>query len=151
MEFVDDLMTFEDLAEHLRSRGCHVANLSSLEFSADNGTASCIRSLLRQFLSSMVDVRDYIFLMSSIHDYAPHGCKISKFNAVLNGDIGRLWICQSCHLGIILMAIEMPQLLWFWMTWRDVGLCYQISSSCWGNDLPLSARTTMLLQFVLAW
>lgn len=66
MEFVDDLMTFEYLGQHLKSQGCHVANLSSLEFSADNGIAGCIRSLLRQFLSSTVDVRAYLFCMSQI-------------------------------------------------------------------------------------
>ncbi|OWM79393.1 origin of replication complex subunit 3 isoform X1 [Punica granatum] len=67
MEFVDDLMTFEDLAQHLKSQGCHVANLSSLEFSADNGTGGCIRSLLRQFLLSAVDAADMSILSSWYH------------------------------------------------------------------------------------
>ncbi|KAE8662607.1 Detected protein of confused Function [Hibiscus syriacus] len=37
MEFVDDLLTFEELGKHLKYQGCHVANLSSLDFTAKNG------------------------------------------------------------------------------------------------------------------
>ncbi|XP_073298018.1 origin of replication complex subunit 3 isoform X2 [Primulina huaijiensis] len=37
MEFVDDIITFVDLGVHLRTHGCHVANLTSLDFSAKNG------------------------------------------------------------------------------------------------------------------
>ena len=56
MEFVDDLLTFEELGKHLKSQGCHVANLSSLDFTAKNGIGGCLRSLLRQFLKSTLDV-----------------------------------------------------------------------------------------------
>lgn len=57
MEFVDDLLTFEELGLHLKSAGFHVANLSSLDFTAKNGINGCLRSLLRQFLKASVDVR----------------------------------------------------------------------------------------------
>ena len=56
MEFVDDLLTFEDLGLHLKSHGCHVANLSSLDFSAKSGIGGCLRGLLRQFLMCSVEV-----------------------------------------------------------------------------------------------
>lgn len=56
MEFVDSLVTFADLGMHLKSRGCHVVNLSSLDFSAKNGIGGCLRSLLRQFLMVSLDV-----------------------------------------------------------------------------------------------
>lgn len=56
MEFVDDIQTFGDLAQHLKSHGCHVANLSSLDFSAKMGVGGPLRRLLRQFLMSSTDV-----------------------------------------------------------------------------------------------
>ncbi|CAN1297210.1 Origin of replication complex subunit 3 [Linum perenne] len=62
IEFVDDLMTFEDLGLHLKSQGCHVANLSSQDFSAKNGVGGCLRSLLRQFLVNAPDVADISML-----------------------------------------------------------------------------------------
>ncbi|CAL5323545.1 unnamed protein product [Camellia sinensis] len=64
MEFVDDLLTFEDLGLHLRSHGCHVANLSSFDFSVKNGIAGCLRGLLRQFLMVGLDVADMSILAS---------------------------------------------------------------------------------------
>ncbi|KAG1355438.1 putative Origin of replication complex subunit 3 [Cocos nucifera] len=38
-EFVDDLLTFQELGGHLKSSGCHVAYLSSLDFSVKHGMA----------------------------------------------------------------------------------------------------------------
>ncbi|GJX68657.1 origin of replication complex subunit 3 isoform X1, partial [Tanacetum coccineum] len=64
MEFVDDLQTFADLGTHLQSHGCHVANLSSVEFSVKSGIGGCLRSLLRQILSSSIDVADISVLAS---------------------------------------------------------------------------------------
>lgn len=64
MEFVDDIRTFGDLAKYLKSHGCHVANLSSLDFSAKMGVGGCIRSLLRQFLTSSTDSGDISILAS---------------------------------------------------------------------------------------
>ncbi|PWA68135.1 origin recognition complex subunit 3 [Artemisia annua] len=64
MEFVDDLQTFADLGTHLQSHGCHVANLSSVDFSVKSGIGGCLRSLLRQILSSSIDVADISVLAS---------------------------------------------------------------------------------------
>ncbi|KAJ6693685.1 hypothetical protein OIU85_004460 [Salix viminalis] len=58
MEFVDDLLTFEELGSYLKAQGCHVANLSSLEFSVKNGIGGCLRSILRQFLMITLDAAD---------------------------------------------------------------------------------------------
>ncbi|WOL14309.1 origin of replication complex subunit 3 [Canna indica] len=63
-EFVDDLLTFQELGEHLKSMGCHVANLSALDFCAKNGVAGCLRSLLRQFVVDAPDVADLSVLSS---------------------------------------------------------------------------------------
>ncbi|CAA0830465.1 Origin of replication complex subunit 3 [Striga hermonthica] len=64
MEFVDDILAFEDLGVHLRSNGCYVAKLTSSEFSAKNGVGGCLRTLLRQFLMLGVDAPDMSILAS---------------------------------------------------------------------------------------
>lgn len=56
MEFVDDISTFSDLGAHLRSNGCYVANLTSVDFCAKNGVGGCLKTLLRQFVMVGVDV-----------------------------------------------------------------------------------------------
>ncbi|KAJ0970914.1 hypothetical protein J5N97_018873 [Dioscorea zingiberensis] len=43
-EFVDDLLTFQELGEHMKFSGCHVANLWPLEFYAKNGIGCCVSS-----------------------------------------------------------------------------------------------------------
>lgn len=64
IEHVDDILTFEELSLHLKSHGCHVANLSFLDFSAKNGIGGCLRSLLRQFLAVTIDAADISILAS---------------------------------------------------------------------------------------
>jgi origin recognition complex subunit 3 len=61
-EFVDDITTFQDLAEHLVSSGCHLAKLSAAELSVKNGVGGCFRSLVRQLLSDVPDVSGMIWL-----------------------------------------------------------------------------------------
>jgi len=56
IEFVDDILTFEELGLFLKSHGCHVAKLSSLEFSLKNGISGCLKALLREFLGCAIDV-----------------------------------------------------------------------------------------------
>ncbi|XP_030469117.1 origin of replication complex subunit 3 [Syzygium oleosum] len=68
MELFDDLRTFEELGQFLRSRGCHVANLSSMDFVAKNGIGGCVTSLLRQFLATSVDAPDMLTLSSWYND-----------------------------------------------------------------------------------
>ncbi|XP_042493525.1 origin of replication complex subunit 3 [Macadamia integrifolia] len=64
VEFVDDLLTFQELGEHLKSCGCHVCNLSSLDFSIKNGLGGCLRSLLRQLVMVTPDAADIAILAS---------------------------------------------------------------------------------------
>lgn len=59
MEFVDDQITFEELRNHLKSCGCHVANMSSLDFSAKNGIGGCLSRLLRKFMMMTLDVSHF--------------------------------------------------------------------------------------------
>ncbi|XP_038979713.1 origin of replication complex subunit 3 isoform X1 [Phoenix dactylifera] len=63
-EFVDDLLTFQELGGHLKSSGCHVAYLSSLDFSVKHGISGCLRSLLRQLVSEAPDMADIYILAS---------------------------------------------------------------------------------------
>lgn len=62
MEFVDDQLTFEELGNHLKSSGCHVANMSSLDFSAKNGIGGCLTRLLRKFLKVTLDVSPLYYI-----------------------------------------------------------------------------------------
>ncbi|XP_058103828.1 origin of replication complex subunit 3 [Magnolia sinica] len=62
IEFVDDLLTFEELGVHLKAQGCHVANLSSIDFSVKNGIGGCLRSLLRQLVAVTPDAADISIL-----------------------------------------------------------------------------------------
>ncbi|KAL0375087.1 UNVERIFIED_CONTAM: Origin of replication complex subunit [Sesamum radiatum] len=64
MEFIDDILTFADLGEHLRSNGCYVANLTSLDFSTKSGVGGCLKTLLRQFLMVGIDAPDMSILAS---------------------------------------------------------------------------------------
>ncbi|XP_047316255.1 origin of replication complex subunit 3 [Impatiens glandulifera] len=64
MEFVDDLSTFENLGQHLKSQGFHVAKLSSADLSRKNGLVGCMKGLLRQFLTLGTNVGDISVLAS---------------------------------------------------------------------------------------
>ncbi|XP_048225838.1 origin of replication complex subunit 3 isoform X5 [Ricinus communis] len=62
LEFADDLLTFKELGLHLKSQGCYLANLSSLDFSVKNGIGGCLRSLLRQLVMVTLDAPDISIL-----------------------------------------------------------------------------------------
>ncbi|XP_057521737.1 origin of replication complex subunit 3 isoform X2 [Amaranthus tricolor] len=64
MEFVDDQFTFKELGNHLKSCGCHVAKMSSLDFSAKNGIGGCLTRLVRNFLMVTLDDADMSILAS---------------------------------------------------------------------------------------
>ncbi|OVA09956.1 Origin recognition complex [Macleaya cordata] len=64
VEFVDDLLTFKELGMRLKSNGCHVVTLSSLDFTAKNGIGGCLRSLLRQLIMVTPDSADISILAS---------------------------------------------------------------------------------------
>ncbi|XP_010492584.1 PREDICTED: origin of replication complex subunit 3-like [Camelina sativa] len=72
LEMVDDLLTFEELELHLKSHGCHVAKLSSMDFSAKSGVGGCLRVLLRQFVMPSVDVADVTILASWYRENRNH-------------------------------------------------------------------------------
>ncbi|TXG52969.1 hypothetical protein EZV62_022138 [Acer yangbiense] len=97
MEFVDDLLTFEELGLHLRSQGCRVANLSSLDFTAKSGINGCLRSLLRQFVMASLDAADISILASWYREQRNYGNPV----VVIVEDIERC--CGSVLSGFILM------------------------------------------------
>ncbi|KAI3762147.1 hypothetical protein L1987_52570 [Smallanthus sonchifolius] len=100
IEFVDDLQTFADLGVHLRSHGCHVANLSSVDFSAKSGIGGCLRSLLRQILGGSIDAADISILASW---YMEHDSFESPVVVIIE-DMDRC--CGSVLSDFILMLSE---------------------------------------------
>lgn len=80
MEFIDDLLTFQDLGEHLRSSGCHIANLSYSDFAVKHGIAGCLKSLLRQLVMVSLEVGFYkVFSLL----FSPT-CKLTLLSLVLS-------------------------------------------------------------------
>ncbi|KAL9420172.1 hypothetical protein AB3S75_037870 [Citrus x aurantiifolia] len=100
MEFVDDLLTFEELGRHLKSQGCLVANLSSLDFTAKSGIGGCLRSLLRQFLVAPLDAADISILASWYREQGNYNNPV----VVIVDDIERC--CGSVLSDFILMFSE---------------------------------------------
>ncbi|KAF7148827.1 hypothetical protein RHSIM_Rhsim03G0224500 [Rhododendron simsii] len=100
MELFDDLLTFEDLGLHLKSRGCHVANLSSFDFSAKNGIDGCLRGLLRQFVKTSLDVADMSVLALWYIDQGDYDNPV----VVIIDDLERC--CGSVLTDFILMLSE---------------------------------------------
>ncbi|XP_026445983.1 origin of replication complex subunit 3-like [Papaver somniferum] len=64
VEFVDDLLTFKELAMHLKSHDSHVVTLSSMDFTAKSGIGGCLRSLQRQLIKFTPDTADISILVS---------------------------------------------------------------------------------------
>nr|POE84913.1 origin of replication complex subunit 3 [Quercus suber] len=100
MEFVDDLLTFEEVGLCLKSHGCHVANLSSLDFSAKSGIGGCLRGLLRQFLMSTLDAADMSILASWYREQENNNSPV----VVIIDDMERC--CGSVLSEFILMLSE---------------------------------------------
>uniref|UniRef100_A0A0D9XJG2 Uncharacterized protein n=1 Tax=Leersia perrieri TaxID=77586 RepID=A0A0D9XJG2_9ORYZ len=98
-EFVDDITTFRDLAEHLESNGCHLAKLSATELSAKNGAGGCFRSLLRQLLSDVPDVAD-IFALASWYSAA------ENYDQPIVVIIDDLEQCSGDVLGELVMMLS---------------------------------------------
>ncbi|PKA64134.1 hypothetical protein AXF42_Ash005146 [Apostasia shenzhenica] len=91
-EFVDDLLTFQDLKGHLSSNGCHVVNLSALDFSIKQGVGSCLRSLSRQLSSVASDAAD-------VHTIASWYCKPANFGTPIVVIIEELERCDGAVLA----------------------------------------------------
>ncbi|CAA3001409.1 origin of replication complex subunit 3 [Olea europaea subsp. europaea] len=100
VEFVDDVLTFVDLGVHLRSSGCHVAQLTSLDFSAKNGVGGCLKTLLRQFLTVGIDAPDISILASW---YTEQGNYESPLVVIID-DVQRC--CGSVLSDFIIMLRE---------------------------------------------
>uniref|UniRef100_A0A7N0UAB5 Origin of replication complex subunit 3 n=1 Tax=Kalanchoe fedtschenkoi TaxID=63787 RepID=A0A7N0UAB5_KALFE len=99
LDFVDDLLTFRDLGVHLKSHGCHVANLSSLDFSAKAGIGGCLKIMLRQFLMISSDAADISVLAAW---YSEQG--LSKPMVIIIDDMERC--CGSVLADFILTLSE---------------------------------------------
>uniref|UniRef100_A0A7C9A6G5 Uncharacterized protein n=1 Tax=Opuntia streptacantha TaxID=393608 RepID=A0A7C9A6G5_OPUST len=99
MEFVDDQLTFEELGVHLKSHGCFVANLSSMDFLAKNGIEGCLASLWKQFSIITLDAADMSILASWCC-----GQKESKPVVIIIEDMERC--CGSILSNFILMLSE---------------------------------------------
>ncbi|TKY67900.1 Origin of replication complex subunit 3 [Spatholobus suberectus] len=100
IEFVDDILTFEELGHFLRSHGCHVAMLSSLEFSLKNGIAGCLKALLREFLGCAIDSADISILASWYREQVNY----NKPLVLIINDLERC--CGSVLTDFILMLSE---------------------------------------------
>ncbi|CAD6266880.1 unnamed protein product [Miscanthus lutarioriparius] len=98
-EFVDDITTFHDLAEHMKSNGCHVVKLSAAELSAKHGVGGCFRSLLRQLLSDVSDVADVSALASWY-------CEAENFDQPIIVIIDDLEQCSGDVLGELVMMLS---------------------------------------------
>ncbi|KAK3157473.1 hypothetical protein QOZ80_2AG0122920 [Eleusine coracana subsp. coracana] len=98
-EFVDDITTFRDLAEHLESNGCHLAKLSATELSPKNGVCGCFRNLLRQLLSDVPDVADVSALASWY-------CDTENYDQPIIIIIDDLEQCSGDVLGELVMMLS---------------------------------------------
>ncbi|MCD7468943.1 Origin recognition complex subunit 3 [Datura stramonium] len=85
IETVDDILTFAELGLNLKSHGCYVANISSLDFSTKNGIEGCLRAFLRQLLRVEIEAADISLLASW---YSDHG-KYEKPVVVIIEDMER--------------------------------------------------------------
>ncbi|KAL2329275.1 hypothetical protein Fmac_022702 [Flemingia macrophylla] len=100
IEYVDDILTFEELGNFLKSHGFHVAMLSSLEFSLKNGIADCLKALLREFLGGAIDSADISILASWYREQVNY----NKPLVLIINDLERC--CGSVLTDIILMLSE---------------------------------------------
>ncbi|KAF3432635.1 hypothetical protein FNV43_RR23737 [Rhamnella rubrinervis] len=109
MEYVDDLLTFEELGLCLKSHGCHVANLSSSDLSTKNGIGGCLKSLLRQFLMVSLEAADMSILASWYREQGNYNSPV----VVIIDDMEQC--CRSVLSDFILMlsewAVKIPMIL----------------------------------------
>ncbi|TVU41444.1 hypothetical protein EJB05_14961, partial [Eragrostis curvula] len=97
-EFVDDITTFRDLAEHLECNGCHLAKLSATELSANYGVGGCL-NLLRQLLLDVPDVADVSALASWY-------CYTENYERPIIIIIDDLEQCSGDVLGELVMTLS---------------------------------------------
>ncbi|KAI3950603.1 hypothetical protein MKW92_015774 [Papaver armeniacum] len=109
VEFVDDLLTFKELAMHLKSHDSHVVTLSSMDFTAKSGIGGCLRSLQRQLIKFTPDTADISILASWYSEPENKGYPI----VVIIDDMER---CNGCVLSEFILilrewVIKIPKLL----------------------------------------
>lgn len=131
MEFVDDILTFADLSAHLSSRGCHVANLTSLDLSTKNGVGGCLKTLLRQFLMDSIDAPD----MSVLAAWFAEKENSENPLVVIIDDIERC--CASVLIDFIFMirewVVKIPIILILGVATTVDVLCNILSYDVWSH------------------
>ncbi|XP_055800511.1 origin of replication complex subunit 3 [Solanum dulcamara] len=132
IETVDDILTFAELGLNLKSRGCYVANISSLDFSTKNGIGGCLRAFLRQLLIVDIEAADVSLLASW---YSEHG-KYEKPVVVIIEDLER---CS----GVLLS--DFINMLSEWSVKIPIILIAGVATSA---DAPRNVLTSRALQYL---
>lgn len=132
IETVDDILTFAELGLNLKSRGCYVANISSLDFSTKNGIGGCLRALLRQLLMVDIEAADISLLASW---YSDHG-KYENPVVVIIEDMER---CSGALLS------DFINMLSEWSVKIPIILIAGVATSA---DAPRNILTSRALQYL---
>ncbi|KAH0707886.1 hypothetical protein KY289_012962 [Solanum tuberosum] len=132
IETVDDILTFAELGLNLKSRGCYVANISSLDFSTKNGIGGCLRVFLRQLLMVDIEAADVSLLASW---YSDHG-KYEKPVVVIIEDMER---CSGALLS------DFINMLSEWSVKIPIILIAGVATSA---DAPRNVLTARALQYL---
>lgn len=132
IETVDDILTFAELGLNLKSRGCYVANISSLDFSTKNGIGDCLRAFLRQLLMVDTEAADISLLASW---YSDHG-KYEKPVVVIIEDLER---CSGALLS------DFINMLSEWSVKIPIILIAGVATS---TDAPRNVLTFRALQYL---
>lgn len=132
IETVDDILTFAELGLNLKSRGCYVANISSLDFSTKNGIGGCLRAFLRQLLMVDIEAADVSLLASW---YSDHG-KYEKPVVVIIEDMER---CSGALLS------DFINMLSEWSVKIPIILIAGVATSA---DAPRNVLTARALQYL---
>ncbi|KAH0736013.1 hypothetical protein KY285_011720 [Solanum tuberosum] len=132
IETVDDILTFAELGLNLKSRGCYVANISSLDFSTKNGIGGCLRAFLRQLLMVDIEAADISLLASW---YSDHG-KYEKPVVIIIEDMER---CSGALLS------DFINMLSEWSVKIPIILIAGVATSA---DAPRNVLTARALQYL---
>ncbi|KAG6434022.1 hypothetical protein SASPL_105642 [Salvia splendens] len=129
VESVDDISTFADLGAHMRSSGCLVANLTSIDFSAKNGVGGCLKTLLRQFLLAGIDAPEMSILASWYNEQENY----DKPLIVIIDDVER---CSSSVLNDFILMLS-------------AGLRLQYSLTCKWKNLAIDREWVIKVPIIL--
>ncbi|KAF7825026.1 origin of replication complex subunit 3 [Senna tora] len=130
VEFVDDILTFEELGLFLKSHGCHVAMLSSLDFSVKNGIAGCLKAFLQEFLVTTSDVAD----LSNLASWYREQENYKKPLVLIINELESC--CRSVLSDFILMLSE-------WVTRLPIILIFGVATTV---DAPRNILPSHVLQ-----